>query len=161
VPPILVEIIVWPYQAGPPFVRALLDAGGEARVDAAFAAPPTTTAEIDAPERYLDGEEPVRVAAVPAEGEALQRGVYGHASLVDTLAPVLGEERADRAADGWAGDAYVLWDAGSGRSCVRATFVMENDAELDELRLALVDWAGELGADVRADDDQVTFTACG
>jgi hypothetical protein len=161
VPPILPEIIGWPYEAGPTFVRALLTAGGEPRVDAAFAAPPTTTAEIDEPDRYLRGDRPVEVDEVAAEGTVLERGVYGHASLVDTLAPVLGEDRADRAADGWAGDAYVLWDAGADRSCIRATFAMQTGADLDELRRALLDWADGQGADVQSAAGTVTFTACG
>jgi hypothetical protein len=161
VPEVLFSIISWPYVAGPPFVRALLRDGGERRVDAAFADPPTTTAQIAEPERYLAGDDAVPVPEPAADGRVLERGIYGHASLIETLEPVVGAGDAEQAADGWAGDAYVLWDAGQGRSCVRAFFVMRTPADLAELDGALAEWAAERGAAVTRRDGRIELTTCG
>jgi hypothetical protein len=161
VPAVVPELVSWPYGAGPTFVRALLRAGGERRVDAAFGSPPTTTAEIAEPARYLAGEHPVAVAQPAADGPVLDRDLYGYETLVVTLEPVLGAAGAKRAADGWTGDSYVLWDAGGGRSCVRATFVARNATELAQLADGLQRWSTRSGATVVRAPGTVGFTSCG
>jgi hypothetical protein len=161
VPEVLPEIVNWPYETGPSFVQALLRAGGEARVDAAYERPPTTTADIVDPAGFLAGRPSATVTIPDAEGTVLDSGIFGHASLVDTLEPVIGTEEAKLAADGWAGDAYVLWDAGRGRSCVRATFVMRSAVDLAQLTDALGDWADDRKATLTTGDGRVGFTRCG
>ena len=61
---------IFHYGSGLRFVRALRDAGGWARVDAAFAAPARTTAEIFHPERYLDPPVTLDVPPYPPPGGA-------------------------------------------------------------------------------------------
>lgn len=161
VPPVLPRIIGYPYVRGPGFVRAVLDAGGQARLDAAFADPPTTSEQIEHPAGWLAGRPVRRVPLPPAEGPVLEEGVYGMSSLSLTLEPVIGTADAQAAAEGWGGDAYVVWDAGRGRTCVRADVGMDSGAELTELARHLRTWADDLGATVERRADLVRFTACG
>ncbi|MCU1379394.1 MAG: hypothetical protein JWN29_2377 [Acidimicrobiales bacterium] len=160
VPRVVPQIIGFPYVAGPPFVRALVEAGGERRVDAAFKVPPTTSEDIIDPQGWLAGRTPVEIPAPTAEGKVLDQGVYGQSTLAVTLEPVIGTSEADRAADGWGGDRYVAWDAGGGRTCVRATFAMDTVGDLGELTSALRTWAAEEGATVTRQATTVGFTAC-
>jgi len=161
VPLVVQEIVSWPYEVGPTFVHALLMAGGEPRVDDALKDPPTTTEQIVDPAAYLSHRPVVAVARPRADGPVLASGIYGWSSLVETLEPVVGTDEAKVAADGWAGDAYVLWDAGGGRSCVRATFVMRTAADLAQLTSSLDTWAADRHAQVGRGPTGVSFTSCG
>jgi hypothetical protein len=160
VPDVVPQMISFPYVSGPPFVRALLAAGGERRVDAAFAAPPTTSEDILAPGAWLAGNHAVAVPTPKADGPVLDHGVYGESTLELTLAPVVGSSDAGAAAKGWGGDAYVAWDAGAGRTCVRATFAMDTPKDLDQLTSALRRWARSEGATLDRRATTVGFTAC-
>lgn len=161
VPPVIPAIIGFPYQSGPAFVDALLGAGGNARVDEAFRTPPTTSEDILDPAGWLAGREVVEVPAPAAEGELLDDGVYGESTLVVTLEPVLGTQDATTAADGWGGDRFVAWGTPDGGACVRATIAMDTPADLEELTVALREWAAERGARVQRAGGTVTFTSCG
>jgi hypothetical protein len=161
VPRIVQEEVVFPYVYGPPFVRALLGAGGEPRVDAAFANPPTTSEDILDPKEWLAGHKALRLPLPKAGGKIIDKGIYGRSSLVDTLEPVVGTDEATRVARAWNGDAYVAWDAGRGSTCVRATFAMDTTAALDDLTASMRTWATEQGATVDRAEGTVTFTSCG
>jgi hypothetical protein len=130
-------------------------------VDAAFEEPPTTTAQIAEPGTYLTPTRTATVSVPAADGPVLDSGIYGYASLVETLEPVVGTDEAEVAASGWSSDAYVLWDAGGGRSCVRATFVMRTAADLAQLASSLADWAAVRRAQMTRGFGSVGFTACG
>ena len=160
VPRVVPELISFPYVAGPIFVRALRSAGGEARINEAFRDPPTTTADIVDPKSWLAGVRPVAVAPVTANGKVLDRGLFGHESLFVALEPVVGTDEAKVAADGWAGDSYVAWDAGSGSTCVRARFAMATPTDLTELRTSLRTWAAERHATLEERPTTVGFTSC-
>lgn len=56
-PHLLQRQLEFPYVEGAGFVAALLETGGWAAVDAAYAEPPTSTAAVLDPQRYLDGEQ--------------------------------------------------------------------------------------------------------
>jgi hypothetical protein len=161
VPRVVQEEVIFPYVSGPPFVRALLASGGEARVDAAFARPPTTSEDILDPKEWLAGHEALQLPRPKADGTVIDKGIYGRSSLVDTLEPVVGTAEATRVAGGWNGDGYVAWDAGRGSTCVRATFATDTPAELDDLTASMRTWATEQGASVERAEGTVTFTACG
>ncbi len=161
IPPIVTSLAQFPYLAGPFFVGALLEEGGEARVDAAFRDPPTTSEEIQDPSVYLRGEEAIDVAPPPAGGEVINEGTYGEWALILTLQELLDPDSAALAADGWGGDSYVAWDEGS-RTCVRMAFAMDTPTDLDELDAAWRQWAEIHGdATVVTTADLVTVTACG
>ena len=159
-PFVVLRQIEFPYSAGPPLVEALVEEGGEARVDEAFAAPPLTSEQVIEPDRYLGGEGAVPVPAPPAEGEVLDQGTYGQLTLGVTLGDVVDRETARQAADGWGGDAYVAWADGE-RTCVRTTFVMDTPQDLAELVEAWQAWAVERpGTTVVPGEGDVTVTAC-
>jgi hypothetical protein len=160
VPAFVADLISFPYLAGPAFVDALVDSGGERRVDAAFGSPPTTSESVLDPEGYLAGEVVVGVPTPPAEGPVIDQGVLGEWPIVMILSAELDPGEAQDAAVGWAGDAYVAWSDGD-RTCVRATFVMD-EGEVDALAGAWSTWAGG-HPDARVDraGDGVTLTACG
>ena len=159
-PFVLLRQIEFPYSAGPPLVDALVDVGGEGRVDEAFGAPPLTSEQVIDPDRYLAGEAPEPVPAPPAEGEVLDQGTYGQLTLGVTLGDVVDRETARQAAEGWGGDAYVAWADGE-QTCVRTTFRMDTPRDLAELVEAWQAWAVERpGSTVVPGEDDVTVTAC-
>lgn len=159
-PFVLLRQIEFPYSAGPRLVEALVDEGGEGRVDEAFAAPPLTSEQVIDPDRYLTGEGPLPVPAPPAEGEVLDQGTYGQLTLGVTLGDVVDRETARQAADGWGGDAYVAWADGE-QTCVRTTFRMDTPQDLAELVEAWQEWSAERpGSTVAPGEDDVIVTAC-
>jgi hypothetical protein len=160
VPEIVAEVGVFPYRDGPELVTAILDAGGQARLDAAFRDPPTTSAEVLHPQRFLTGTGRAGVGPVRADGQVVDNGVLGELVLRVMLADSLSDDRAARAAAGWAGDRYVAWSAGA-RTCVRALVVLDSPAEANELAAALRQWATDhAGATVDPRASSVTLTRC-
>jgi hypothetical protein len=160
VPDVVPQIVSFPYTAGPPFVRAVLRAGGERRVDDAFIDPPRTSEDILDPTGWLAGRRDVAVPAPRADGPELDHGTYGESTLELTLAPSVGPATARAAAAGWGGDRYVAWDAGGGKTCVRARFAMDTRKDLDQLTAALRTWSKDSGATVEREPSTVQFTAC-
>ena len=159
IPEIVIELGAFPYRDGPRLVAALLAAGGPARLDAAFRSPPVSSAEVLHPERFLDGPGRAGVPRVVAEGRVVDEGVLGEVVLRLVLARSLPRDRAASAAAGWAGDRYVAWTAG-GRTCLRATVVMDNAAEAAELAAGLRHWAGATVDPVTTRPPAVTVTRC-
>lgn len=161
IPPIVTSLVQFPYLAGPFFVGALLEDGAEARIDAAFADPPTTSEQIQDPSVYLRGEAPLAVAAPPAEGAVVEEGTFGQWALTLTLQDVIDVNTAAVAADGWGGDSYVAWDEAD-RTCVRMAFAMDTPSDLAELDGAWRRWAEVHGdATVVTTAELITVTACG
>jgi hypothetical protein len=156
VPRVVLQLVVAPYQHGPAFIRRILDEGGQARLDEAFAAPPTTSEQVLDPERYLAGEGAVSVPLPPADGEVVSQGAFGAFGFGELLP---GE---DDAVQGWGGDAYVAWLDGE-RACIRLAVVGDTPGDTDELAAALDSWAsGHTDAEmVRGEGGgPVTVTAC-
>ena len=156
IPLVLLQLLSYPYELGPPLVEAILEDGGQEGLDAAFVDPPTTSEQILDPQRFLDGEEGIDVPAPTADGEVIYAGAFGALSL----AFVLGVDPYDEAVEGWGGDAYVVWTEGE-QTCARANIVGDTDADTTEIADALNDWAEtQPDAEVAASADFVTFTAC-
>jgi hypothetical protein len=163
IPPIVVELVVAPYELGPLLIDALLTTGGQAQLDAAFADPPVTSREVLEPYEYLVGFEPVEVATPPAEGEVLDDGMFGQFLLALLLASSFTPTQALEAASGWAGDRYVAWDAAGDGACVRVDIVTDGPSTLDDLVVALERWTTRRdGASVeRPSPESVRLTSCG
>ena len=163
VPRVLLELIAFPYVVGPRFTEAVISAGGQARLDAAFASPPDTSEHLLHPDRFVAGERSVAVEhpEPPAGREVIDEGVFGELGLILVLSKVLPQTVANQAAAGWGGDWYVAWDEGK-RTCVRTTMVMDSPQDTSQLRSALERWA-DRHDDVEIDGaaGPVTFTACG
>lgn len=164
VPLILLEALTFPYTVGPPFTQAVVRAGGQARLDAAFAAPPLTSEHLIHPERFLAGERPVAVQQPPADGEVIDKGVFGELGFIQQLQEEIRDRTSlFRAAAGWGGDQYVAYSAAGGKTCVRVDVVMDTPADADELRAALQRWVDEHdGASLSGEPGQpLRFTSCG
>jgi hypothetical protein len=160
-PEVFLDLGDFPYVDGPAMVTALVTAGGQARVDAAFAAPPSTSAEVMHPGRYLAGRGRATVPPVAADGRVVDEGVIGELLLQLVLAESGTDDQAARGAEGWAGDRYEAWQTGR-RTCVRATVVMDSDAEAAELLAGLRAWgADHAGATIASTAAAaVTFSRC-
>lgn len=162
VPQIVLQLISLPYAVGPDLVAALVDAGGEAQVDAAFDEPPTTSEQVLDPRAFLtDGEPPLPVDEPPADAEVVDRGVIGQAGVLLTLLEPLGQAGAQEAGQGWGGDRYVTWEAG-GQTCIRMAYAADTPDDLEELADAWGEWAEDRPSGrVEAAGELVTVTACG
>jgi hypothetical protein len=161
IPEVVLQLIALPYVAGPDLIAGLLAAGGVARVDAAFEAPPTTSEQVLDPTTYIAAPQPaVPVPDPPADGEVEDEGVFGAAGVLITLADAVSEAAARRSAAGWGGDRYVTWADGD-RTCVRVAVVGDTPADTSELRDAWTQWAGAQD-DARVEDAEgrVVVTSC-
>jgi len=157
-PPVVSFAFGFPYAYGPDVVSAVLKAGGNARLDAAYGNPPASTEQVIDPRRYLVGDQPRTVPVPRAEGAAFDDGEIGQFFLFLMLRSELSDDAARDAAEGWGGDRYVAWRDGD-RTCVRMDFVMDNPSENDELVKALRDWAGKRKGTAGAAGSSVT--TCG
>ncbi|MBA3654465.1 MAG: hypothetical protein H0W70_09760 [Actinobacteria bacterium] len=158
IPPVLSQLLVFPYTDGKSLVEALLKAGGSERVDAAFREPPTTTEQVIHPERFLAGERPKTVATPRADGDVIDQGVVGEYLLKLMLSSVSPGDAA-RAADGWGGDRYVAWDRGD-VTCLRVAITMDTTKDRDELRDVLGRWAAKQREAAVTGADPLVVTAC-
>lgn len=152
-PEFMKEDFVFPYTYGQAFVEKLLDDGGWRAVDAAYADVPVSTEQILHPERYPD-DKPVAVEipnllALLGEGwTELDRNVMGEwytylilAKPVDTSAQIE-VETAMSAAEGWGGDAYVMYyNEATKQSVLVVDWVWDRDRDANEFAEAFVDYA--------------------
>lgn len=113
----------FPYVEGWRFVWTLREDSGWEAVNRAYANLPQSTAQILHPDRYLAGDDPPRQVTLPpidAPGAGGFDLVVDQDTLGEFVLSVLlddfirDEERAARAADGWAGDAFRAWIDPSG-----------------------------------------------
>ncbi len=158
IPPVVAFAFGFPYAYGPDLVSAVVEAGGNARLDAAFAKPPASTEQAIDPRRYLGNDQPRSVPVPRADGAAFDEGEIGQFFLFLMLRSELSDNAARDASVGWGGDRYVAWRDGE-RTCVRMDFVMDNPSENDELVKALRSWAGKRKGTASAAGSSVT--TCG
>lgn len=161
-PYVLQAQLTYPYVDGLEFVCHLWNRGGWAAVDAAYADPPTTSAEVLFPDRYGAGGA-VDVTSPSAGGpwEVRRDTTWGAAELLWMLEapgddPARGPADArDRAAD-WAGGRQVTWQA-DGATMVALRAVQQPGGQLCA---SLGDWASTSWPDAttRAGDATTTWT---
>ena len=142
--PFVLELFtLFPYDIGSGFIDQLVNAGGEAAVNAAFRTPPTSTLQIIDPDKHflhrLDAKAVKEPA--PAAGRVVDHDVAGALAL----AAVLSEAQPTQwllhtAVEAWAGDSYVTTKQGS-RSCVKDAIRTTNAAGRLTLGSALTTWA--------------------
>jgi hypothetical protein len=137
-PPYLRDTALFPYSAGLAFVQGLLQTGGYAAVNAAFAKPPDSTEQIIHPDKYKSGEKPIGVV-VPTD-LASRMGAGWTATGQDTLGELLfrlwlseagiAPTVASDAAAGWGGDRLVLLEGPVGDAvAVESVWDTAGDAE--------------------------------
>jgi hypothetical protein len=165
VPEVLVDSLFFPYQVGPAFTEAIIQARGLRGLDAAFVHPPTTTEQVIHPSTYLAGQGPVAVVRPKADAAVTDHGVLGEYGIQLLLLPATDAKRLTSAqvaaaAAGWGGDQYVAWQRG-GDTCVRDTFVMDTRADTNELVNALHIYASLRPGVTVTGTGPVTLTSCG
>jgi hypothetical protein len=138
IPQVLVTLAAFPYVVGLRFDQAIVQAGGQARLDQAFRDPPTTSRQLFNPDVYLAGQGALPVAAPPADGPAFDHTVLGEIGLILLLNETIPAADARSVADLWGGDSMVAWQNGS-RVCVRDRLTTWGDPTL--LSGALLVWA--------------------
>ncbi len=113
-PAFIRENEVFPYLQGLDFVETLYDRGAWEAVDEAYQALPRSSEQILHPERYRQGDDPVEVTIPDLAGslggqwQEVDRDVMGELGLRLYLQEHVGPTMAAMAAEGWAGDSYVL-----------------------------------------------------
>jgi hypothetical protein len=137
-PPYLRDTALFPYQAGLAFVEGLVQTGGYAAVNAAFARPPDSTAQILHPEKYLADQKPIAVVLPTDLGSRM--GAGWAAAGQDTLGEFvlrlwlseagIAPNIASDAAAGWGGDRLVLLEGPAGNA-VAIESVWETAADAD------------------------------
>ncbi len=119
-PPLMRQGLLFPYHKGLVFVLHQTRRGGWKAVNECFADPPLSTEQVLHPEKYRGPrrDEPVRIvlpktiAGVPKGWRELGRNVLGEFQLMVLLGRT---PAAYRAAAGWDGDRYVVWEHADGR----------------------------------------------
>ena len=158
-PAILRETALFPYQQGGVFVTSLIQSGGWAAVDRAYAAPPESTEQVMHADKYLAHEKPVVLAIPDGLADRLGAGwsvgtqdTYGEFQLSIWLRGAGGVSTAAvaTAAAGWGGDRLALLDGPNGmRGAVMLTaWDTANDAKefADAARAAITSF--KLSAEV-------------
>ena len=110
-PAVVRDHLIQPYLAGLALCRAIWSRGGADALREAWANPPASTEQVLHPERYFAHEAPRSVVprlAAPPGAWQLAQGTLGELLLRSLLEP-----GAERAAEGWGGDGWRLYDAGS------------------------------------------------
>lgn len=116
-PRALRESLVFPYEQGSEWATTLYKRGGWKMVSEAFAKLPLSTEQILHPEKYFAYEQPVKIS-LPDVGPTLGRewrridydvnGEWSYYLILDQFLAAPAESR--RAAMGWAGDRYELYE---------------------------------------------------
>jgi hypothetical protein len=143
---------------GAEFVTALAREGGNAAVDAAFARPPSSTAQVIDPARYTGGAEPLGVRAPAGEGQRLDAGTlgqYGLAALITGGKRVLNAGAAGR----WLGDSYGTFRSAAG-VCTYGNVVVADTEAREQLLRDLARWAAGRATVTRSADRGVRFRTC-
>jgi hypothetical protein len=134
VPAVVRDDLVMPYLAGRELARAIDAHGGPPAMLAAWRRPPESTEQVLHPEKFFARERPWDVAPGPAPegGTLLAQGVLGEL-LLRTLVEESGESKA---AAGWGGDTWRLWDV-EGRTVLVWRSVWDTPEDAAELEVAL------------------------
>jgi len=143
----------FPYEYGYTFVESLFSKGGWGTVDRAYQNLPQSTEQILHPERYPD-DQPIPVALPDFGGlldsswEEIDRGTMGEwytylilSKGLDVNAR-LDEETASLAAEGWGGDAYIVYyNADTQKSVMLLLSAWDTPEDADEFAAAFRDYA--------------------
>lgn len=119
-PEFIAKDFIFPYEEGFEFVQTLYDQGGWDAVNRAYANPPVSTEQVLHPERYphdepIPVELPDLVTVLGLAWEIIDQDVMGEWYTYLILAHGLdqdgrrNEKNAAKAAEGWGGDAYMVY----------------------------------------------------
>jgi hypothetical protein len=143
-PPVVVALLLFPYNQGFEFAEALYDEGGYDLINQAFTEPPTTTEQILHPDKYLEGEVGEEVTVIdPGEtlgGEWATTDLNAFGEYI--ISSLLVSENVDSgdaedAAEGWNGDAYTVAGSSEDSAVVWASS-WDSDDDAEEFAETLV-----------------------
>jgi hypothetical protein len=166
IPLVVREQSYFPYTEGVRFLRQVLGdqamrgegEGYGPAVDRLFADPPQSTAQILHPERYLRRQGPVAVplgepaAALGEDWRESRRGVLGELDHRLILQQYVESAVAARAAEGWAGNGYALFETDRGEAAVLLRTRWDSAAEAAEWQDAYAQAAQRRYGDRLADE---------
>ncbi|MEK6408488.1 MAG: hypothetical protein AABN34_16290 [Acidobacteriota bacterium] len=137
-PKVLKENLQFPYLYGAGFVAAVLKNSSWRALDSSYETLPASTEQIMHPERFLNRDNPVKIE-LPDLGGALgpdwkkaDADVNGEFGYLVALAEFIPKRAAQRAAAGWGGDRYALYEkkaTGAVALAQYTTWDTENDAK--------------------------------
>jgi len=139
-PPILRQSLLFPYAQGFRLVATLASAGGLGAVDAAYADPPISTEQVLHPGKYTNEvrDEPVWIT-LPTAGlsdhlSGLGFSLVGENTLGEFQVRVLLGDGPDawKAAEGWDGDRYAVYEADDGRLAVLWVSVWDSGEDAEQ-----------------------------
>ena len=148
-PPYLQRSLVFPYSAGARFVDAI-GTWGPAN-SALRGKGPVSTEQILHPAKYRSGERPLPVAAAASPGPGWKHAAHGTIGEFDTGELVRTSDsrlRAARAAEGWGGGRYDLWQRG-GRSLLALGWRWDTHRDAAEFVAALARYSEQALGDLR------------
>jgi hypothetical protein len=150
-PPYVYPDSEFPYSQGLDFVTYLYDRGRWSEVNKAYADPPQSTEQILHPEKYLAGEAPLAVAALPLDAalgsgwRQLTSDVMGEWTTFLLLAygsdleAELPDNVARPAAAGWGGDRYqIYYNDETGQTTVAAHWIWDTSGDQLAFRQAML-----------------------
>jgi hypothetical protein len=131
-PAILRESLLFPYLKGLVFCAHLANADGWASVDAAYRNPPESTEQILHPEKYQGdaADRPMRIALKTLDAGPDWKEVGQNVVGEMQLAILLRDEGGRRAAAGWDGDRFAVFEGPDGKLGLvwRTTWDTDDDA---------------------------------
>lgn len=164
------ETLLFPYDQGATFVMEIYEEGGWEAVDAMYDAPPTTTEQILHTHKYIDGEGAIDVStpeplpALDENWEVIEENSLGE-FLVDVFLRNGGarDEDAQRASEGWGGDAMTIVGDADETAMIWNTAWDTDDDALEFFRILARTEAERLDGEIEivSDDTQVRIVAEG
>src|SRR5215813_1151466 len=162
-PRALRETLLFPYQEGLTWTRALYQNGGWSAVSRAFKTLPQSSEQILHPPKYFSHEAPVKVS-LPDLHFSLGRGwrqidadVNGEWSFYLILDEFLkSASTSKQAAAGWAGDRYATYESASGQTTYVSLSVWDTQKDASEFFDAYVKRSKLRYADARVTSERPT-----
>ena len=140
-PSYLRETLMFPYEQGTEFVMALSNAGGGDALNDAFRHPPTCTKQILHPEKFLRNRsepEAIELKKLDVPGwRLIGNNVLGEFGIRGLLQGYVSALEAQRAAQGWSGDRYQVYERGTnGPTLLVWTTAWETEKDAEEFERA-------------------------
>ena len=162
-PPALGDFGLYPYVFGARFVNQVLKEKGQAALDAAFANPPVSSAQIIDADRFFTwmpgASAHITPPAAPNGQTVIDHGTIGQFGLWVMLRQTMGDDLASLAASTWEGDTYVAWHDGA-KTCVKARFLTESEPTAFPLAVLLKTWVDQQGGGTVEEPGTVLLTTC-
>ena len=141
------DLLLFPYVEGLGFIYQFRKRQPWAAMSAIYSDPPRSTTQILHPEKYFDRREDPVVVAIPDLSRLLPGSQLvsdddlGEFSLGAVLALHLGDTEGPRAAAGWRGDRYRIWEDAAGRFIIAYRVIVASPqmaaALADQLRASV------------------------